>query len=47
MDQWVISPTDLNGVFLGVKSPTDPITFDPFTSNGTSKYEQASFLVGG
>ena len=22
----------INGVFLGVKKPTDPITFDPFTS---------------
>ena len=25
----VISPILINGVFLGVKKPTDPITFDP------------------
>ena len=27
------------GYIIAVKKPTDPITFDPFTSNGTSKYE--------
>ena len=32
-DQWVISPILINGRYiLGVKSPTDPITFDPITS---------------
>ena len=29
--QWVISPRDLllNGLYIRVKKPTDPITFDP------------------
>ena len=27
----------INGIFLGVKSPTDPFTFDPNFLSGTSK----------
>ena len=41
----VISPILINGVFLGVKSPTHPITIDPITSSA-GWVETQQWLVG-